>query len=257
MDIFVAIIFTVEESTGRKRKRDPWQYHVVWEEKETENKKICLKIGTVFLPKRPRKKKEWTKDSLQSYLYTLPVPQEDRYVYYYYEKEAAALLERQNDCLSTEWAFFLLSFYGISFDGLLLFEDPGICIGDWLFSFVRKTRYLGILTKDGERVEETVEQMYEEYGAMLHVYGKVSRCRFPDGCRTLFVVGEENFGLSPADVGENNVLLLMREDLSGSAAGSRIRSERMISIGRFLHRISASNFTSNTRKILYNRGNVV
>ena len=253
METYVAVTFTVEENTGRKRSRSPWQYHVEWEEKETGSGKDRLLLATVFLPDRPQKKKNWTKESLQSYLQSLPVPGESRYVYYYYAQAAAGLLGRQNDCLSTEWAFFLLTFYNISFEGLLLFEEPGVCTEDWFFSYAGNTRYLGILTRDTGRVEQLAEQLYEEYGAMLHIYAGVSHCRFRESCRTLLVMGEETYGLMPVYVGENNVLHLMRDDLSNSVQDSRIPPGRVISIGKFLHQISASN----TRKMLYNRGNVV
>lgn len=223
MEELTAIVFCMEETWGRAGKRAPWQYHVEWKEN----------IGKVYLPKLMQKKKEWTKEAFADYAGNLPIPGESSCVYYYYLPDAASFLQRKNDSLSADWARFLLHYYGIKTDALLLLEDTAVRGEDWLYDYAGDTRYMGILTDRPEEQDETADFLYEEYGIVLQVADRVGKWRIPGGTSCLFVAGEIWYGLRPADIGKKGTLLFMGAGGSRTFE-SRLPAERMISAERYL-----------------------
>ena len=63
MEELTVVVFYMEETWGWAEKRipwhfrarEPWQYHVEWEQEENSN------ISCEYKPERLHKKKEWTK----------------------------------------------------------------------------------------------------------------------------------------------------------------------------------------------------
>lgn len=109
MEELTVVVFYMEETWGRAEKRipwhfrarEPWQYHVEWEQEEIPH--LCR----VYLPERMQKKKEWTKDGFTSYMEGLPIPGESADVYYYYTKAAATFLHRKTTaCPRREHGFY-------------------------------------------------------------------------------------------------------------------------------------------------------
>lgn len=235
MEELTVVVFYMEETWGRADKRtlrhfrtgEPWQYHVEWEKEETPH--LCR----VYLPERMQKKKEWTKEGLASYTEGLPIPGESSDVYYYYTKAAATFLHRKNDSLSAEGARFLLRYYGIKTEALLLLEDTSVRGEDWLYDYAGDTRYMGILTDRPGEQEEVADFLCEEYGIVLQVADRVGKWHIPDNTSCLFVAGEKWYGLRPADIGQKGTLLFMGAGEERTFAG-RLPAERIISVKRYL-----------------------
>lgn len=100
------------------------------------------------------------------------------------------LLHRKNDSLSAEGAQFLLRYYGIKTEALLLLEDTAVRGEDWLYDYAGDTRYMGILTDRPGEQEEMADVLYEEYGIMLQVADRAGKWHIPDNTSCLFVAGE-------------------------------------------------------------------
>lgn len=99
-------------------------------------------------------------------------------------------LHRKNDSLSAEGARFLLRYYGIKTEALLLLEDTAVRGEDWLYDYARDTRYMGILTDRPGEQEEVADFLYEEYGIVLQVADRAGKWHIPDNTSCLFVAGE-------------------------------------------------------------------
>lgn len=237
MEEFTLVLFTMEDSYGRQKRKSCWQYHAekLYEECTKEPEDMLVRTILLHLPRLMQPKKEWTAAGLADYVRGLPVPGESPYVYYYYLPEAAVFLHRKKDCLSAEWARFLLRYYRIRTEALFVLEDTCVQGEDWLYRYARDTRYMGVVTEHPERQEETADFLQEEYGITLQVTDSAGKCRIPKGATCLYIAQEKLYGLRPADIREGDCVLLMGEGESNDRRfASRIPEERTVSVERYI-----------------------
>ncbi|MGN1148231.1 MAG: hypothetical protein ACI4TB_07395 [Lachnospiraceae bacterium] len=217
------VFFCVEkEGCGRIKRRGKWQYSIeesyvpcIFPVEAGADSRIKQLI--VHLPAYSYKKKEWTEDTLQSYLQGLAVPPESREVYYLYQEKAGELLHRRAEPLPVEWLFLLLSHYQIMFDALIVLHERELETEKLVTKYVKNTRYIGIVTQDAEEFAALKEMLLEEYGFLLDIASDIRRLCRPAAAETLIIAGENLYGITPARMPAECVWL------STDSTGSEVR----------------------------------
>ncbi|MBE5868279.1 MAG: hypothetical protein E7293_04870 [Lachnospiraceae bacterium] len=203
METMTVVFFYVSShASGRKKRK--WCYDVRRENTIEEN--IVFSRIQVFLPLFEKGKKRWTGKALSTYLDGLDIPQESRNVYYVPDEEAACMLERGTEPLSLEWILFLLAYYHLDFDGLLILQDREMDAEEMIRHFAPVTKYLGVITKQPEKWQDVAEELSEEYGFLLDVVTEFGGHHYR-GEKLLVVAGRENYQVSPDLIPEGSMWL--------------------------------------------------
>lgn len=231
------VFFCVEkEGCGRIKRRGKWQYsieesyvpHIFPSENGAGSR---IKRLIVHLPAYSCKKKEWTEDTLQSYLQELAVPPESRETYYLYQEEAGRLLHRKTEPLPVDWLLLLLAHYQITFDALIILHEREMETEKLVTKYVKSTRYIGILTRDADEFADLKEMLLEEYGFLLDIASDIRGLCRPVAAETLIIAGENLYGITPARMPADCVWL--STDATGSEVGklcSRARNVRYVDV---------------------------
>lgn len=221
MEELTVVIFLWDKAAlGKLKKRGIWQYHIEKQEIPCKEDKVIL--YKVCLPFYERKKKEWSEAGKKAYLAELSVPWESSTVLYLYEDGTEEFLGRREEVLSEEWIFFLLRYYGVWFDALLLLEDRELQTESFIRYFVENTRYIGILTENPGEFSELSEELLSEYGFLLDVAGDIRGLCIPSG-KKLLLAGENVHGITPATLPKNSVWLSI---LPNGGEGKRLCARR-------------------------------
>lgn len=176
-----------------------WRYEI-WENL-FQSRDFVLRTIQVGLPFWKEQDTMWSRERQKEYLLSMPLPSQGRKVCYMYDKEATILYGRKAEPLSLEWGVFLLKYYNLDFDGLVVFEDREIDAQELTLRFAPKIPYVGVVTKDRWRWEETEEFIACEYGYQIEVANTFTRLH-PKGKRLLIWSGEEIRGLTPLTIPE-------------------------------------------------------
>ena len=195
-EVTVVYFFMDMTAGGRLRRRGPWQYEV--KERSLQKKNCTVHVYSVKLPGLMQKRKPWREKEKQEYLKGLPVPGEGRETCYFYEDEAETFLGRKMEPPSEEWLHFLLHYYEIDFDALLILEERELETEVWVRQYAGGTRYIGILTADAGRYEELAEALWEEYGFLLEITGEAKSLHLPKKGTLLALGGTQLYGMVPS-----------------------------------------------------------
>lgn len=95
------------------------------------------------------------------------LPPEGRYVYYVTDRWAEKKLRRGREPIGMEWILFLISYYELMFDGLVLIQDRDMEAEELIRHFAPIVNYLGVVTDYFYDWEEVEESLSEEYGLVL------------------------------------------------------------------------------------------
>lgn len=230
----VVSFFMEPDACGRMKRRDPWQYHVEERDIVFEGETVCL--YKVYLPGYGRKKKPWRREEKDEYLRGLAVPKEGRSVCYLYGEGADTFLGRQQEILSFEWALFLLRFFKVQFEAMLILEDSAFLAEEWVRQFVRATRYVGILADRPENYEEFSEELFWEYGFIPQIDDACHKLHLPSG-KLLVVAAEKTYDVTPLRLPEGCVWLsLTPAFLEGKGICARTKGSTYLDICRFLRK---------------------
>lgn len=181
-----------------------WIY-VIEEEKLTCGE-YSIRHIRVELPFWKDKSTMWQQKEQKIYLQNLPIPSQGRRVCYVCDKEVSLLYGLEPDNLSLEWGLFMLQYYGIKFDGIVIFEDRESCVADLVLRFAPKMSYVGVVSGRRWRLEETENYVLEEYGYQIEVADTFTKLHPKEG-RLLIWTGDEMKGLTPLTLPQNSVWL--------------------------------------------------
>ncbi len=193
-----------ENCAGRLKRRGEWQYYVEKDIVTTPGGDLAL--YTVQIPAFFRKKKSWQDKMLHAYLGGLAVPNQEKYVLYVYEKQAAELLHTETAPLSEEWLFFLLRYYEPCFANLIILDSGKFRPKVIAHKYVRYVHYLGFATIEEEAGMELCEELSEEYGILPEMADSVKGLHPMPGSR-LIVAADNLYGVSPAWLNTETVWL--------------------------------------------------
>ncbi len=218
MEELAVVYFVMEkEGRGKKKRKSPWQYRT---EKTTvfcEDKAVLF--ITVYLPVFYYGKKKWTSEAWDAYMQELPVLQQGEKVYYLYEEEAEAFLHRKPEPLPLSWLLFLIGYYRLTFDSLILLADRDMDIETLTAGYVQKARYIGVATADSGMLEAYREVLSDEYGFILDVAEDYKSLHVPKKGQVLVIAGENLYGATPAVLPANCVWL---STAAGGISGRRL-----------------------------------
>lgn len=247
-EVTVVYFYMDMGASGRLRRRGPWQYGV--EERNLQKRNCIIHVYSVKLPGLLQKRKPWKEKEKQEYLRGLPAPGEGREICYFYEAEAEAFLGRRMEPPSEEWLLFLLRYYEVNFDALLILEDRELETEAWVRRYAGGTRYIGILTADAGRYEELTEALWEEYGFLLEVTGEAKGLHLPKKGTLLVLAGTELYGMTPSLLPPDTFWL---NAAAQTAAGRRIcaaaEKVRYLDRRRFLKEILSKDCIFKKRKL--------
>lgn len=202
MEVMTVVSFCV------KRSGVAWDRGWVYEVRE--EKIICgeyeVKHIRVDLPFWKKKDTLWQQEEQKSYLQMLPLPPQGGRVCYICDRETTLLYGFEPDTLSTEWGLYLLRYYKIDFDGLVVFEDREECASELALRFAPSTSYIGVVSARRWRLEETEDYILEEYGYQMEVADTFTKLHPKEG-RLLIWTGDEMKGLTPLTLPQNSVWL--------------------------------------------------
>lgn len=202
-DMIVVYFYLEQEAVGKERRRHPWKYNI--NRKTLVKEPVNVQLIRVFLPSHARKKKSWTSETWQEYWNGLPVPHQGRTVYYLFEEKVQQLLQWAVEPLPWEWVQFLMSFYQIHFDALVLLQDREMEAFQIVQHYAKDTYYLGVATSHPKEWEEMEEALSGEYGFLLDVSETLNGLHIPPKTRTLILAGEKVYGATPAMLPEGCV----------------------------------------------------
>ncbi len=225
-----------EEGRGKKRRRGKWEYHV--EKESLPVSESLLVLYTVFLPFFCYKKKEWTAERFSEYFKGLPIPPQSREVYYLYQEKAQNFLGVGAEPISHDWLLFLIKYYQVSFDALILLPDEEMETEDIIRRYVKNTRYIGIASEETEDILELRESLFQEYGCLIDVAADMKKLHIPAAGRKLAVAGEELYGAVPGLFKGAWVWISTNTDKKNAARlCARVENVRYIDMKTFLRGI--------------------
>lgn len=243
-DLTVVYFVMDKEAAARQHKRRPWQYRV--ESRIIVSKPAQVTLVRVYLPeyslkkmvfKRYCRKQAWTAGDWQQYWEGLPIPPEGREVYYYYEKQAQEFLGRRAEPLPWDWVLFLMAYYRVEFDALVLLQDRDMEAWQMVQEYAAVTRYLGVATSRPEDWQDMVESLSEEYGFLLDVSRSVKSLHIPLRGKTLVIAGEETYGAAPSSLPEGCIWISTdTEGGAGRNVCARVQDAEYIGMKRFLRK---------------------
>ncbi len=211
-----------------------WRYEV--EHTLFSSETHCLRYIAVGLPFWERVDTMWKIQGQKEYLQKMPVPVEGRRVCYVCDREVSVLYGLRPGCFSLEWGMFLLDFYRLSFDGLVVFEDREMDAQDLVLRFAPCLPYVGVVTPHQWRWEEVAEYIHEEYGYQVELASTFTKLH-PKAKRLLLWTGEDMRGLSPLTIPQGSIWLNSRCDRAFGqfACDGRKRKIKVLNITDFLH----------------------
>lgn len=202
-----------------------WRYEK-WERLFCKGE-YALRYIQVGLPFWKEKDTMWQGGEQAKYLQALPVPEQGRRVCYMRDRETSILYGLIPDNLSVEWGLFLLRYYQATFDAVVIFEDRENQAQELARRFAPGCLYVGVVTNERWRWEETEEYILEEYGYQIEI-----ACSFaslhPKGKRLMIWSGSEIRGLTPLTIPEESIWL----DTTVGARESMFRRMRNKKINR-------------------------
>ncbi|MBQ9122795.1 MAG: hypothetical protein IJY10_04795 [Lachnospiraceae bacterium] len=225
-----------------------WKYQI-WENAFT-GQGYSLRYMQVGLPFWERKDTLWTAKGQEEYYAALPVPLEGRSVCYVYDSEAKILFGKRQQNLSAEWGLFLLEYYGISFEGMILFEDRQMDAQDLALQFAPFTPYVGVVTPKEWHWEEVSEYIQEEYGYEVEVASTFTRLH-PGKGTILLWSGEERRGLSPLNIPRESVWLDTCCDRTNRDFLQAIRKKKInyLNLWRFLREFGGTSCNVSGKRV--------
>ena len=179
-----------------------WLFELREDQLECEG--YSLKLIHVGLPFWKKEDTMWQKGEQKVYLQMLPIPSQGRTVCYVCDREAMLLYEFTPDNLSVEWGLFLLRYYRVDFDGVVIFEDREGNASELVLEFAPRISYVGVVSRHRWRLEPIEEYVLEEYGYQIEVADTFSKLH-PRGERLLLWTGDEMHGLTPLTVPKNSM----------------------------------------------------
>lgn len=243
-DLTVVYFVMDKEAAARQRGRGPWQYRVDTAVIVREPAQVTL--TRVYLPEYSLKKmvfnrycrrQAWTAGDWQKYWEGLPIPPEGRETYYFYEKQAQEFLGRRAEPLPWEWVLFLMAYYRVEFDALVILQDRDMEAWQMVQEYAAGTRYLGVATSRPGDWQDMTESLSEEYGFWLDVSRNVKNLHIPLHGKALVIAGEETYGAAPLFLPEG--LIWISTDTEGGAGRNvcaRIQGAEYIGMKRFLRK---------------------
>ena len=125
------------------------------------------------------------------------------------------MYELEPDNLSLEWGLFLLKYYHVNFDSVVVFEDREGCASELVLRFAPKITYVGVVTGQRWRLEKIEDYVFKEYGYQIEVAETFSKLH-PMGKKILLWSGDVIRGLTPLTLPVNSVWMdasrKMRQD---------------------------------------------
>ncbi len=231
----LAVVYFVMEKDGRgkTKRKGIWQYHVDQKEISCAGRRVFF--IKVYLPAFYYKKKMWTSETITAYMKELPIPLQGEKAYYLYHEEVKDFLHRTAEPLPLFWIRFLIQYYSITFDALVLLDDREMEIEELVAEYVPKSRYIGIATDNREAYETIKEELLEEYGFLLDVSTDYKGLHVPKKEKVLVVAGENIYGMTPAMVpGACNWISMATEGISGRRLCARTKDVRFLDMKCFL-----------------------
>lgn len=232
MEEMTIVYFIVDkEGRGRHKRRGEWQYYL--DSGAIYTKAGPVKVIRVRLPAYCYRKKRWKRADWTAYLRGLSVPPEGREVTYLFSEEAAAILQRTEEPLSLEWLLFLIDRYHIAFDALVLLADREMETEALIAHYVRKARYIGVVTENQEEFEDQQEELLSEYGFLLDVSASIRELRIPMGGKLLIIAGCKLYDAAPLKLPEGIWLSMDTPGEAGKGLCARAKEMRYIGMHSF------------------------
>ncbi len=231
------IYFALDQTAvGRKKRRGDWIYHT--EQRKVQCGSEYFTVIIVYLPVFCRKKKKWNEKEWLAYFHGIPIPEENSRIRYHWQEETNVFMGRSMEPLSSDWIFFLLSYYRISFTKLVILDDRDMPTEELVQFFVTRTRSIQVVTGDRAQYEELSEALYQEFGFLLSPVENVGQLHLTDDTRKelskgieeklLVIAGKNLWQLSPSMLPKGTIWLSTETENTNENRISRRADIQMI-----------------------------
>ena len=230
-EMTVVSFFVNREGVAREKN---WRYEI-WENM-FRSQEFEMRYIQVWLPFWREKDTMWTSETQKEYLMSMPIPPQGRKVCYICDKETSILFGLKPEPFSLEWGLFLLEYYKVDFDSLVVFEDRELDAQELVLRFAPRIPYVGVVTKERWRWEEVEEYIASEYGYQIEVGSTFTKLH-PQGEKLLIWSGDEIRGLSPLTIPSGCVWLDESSGMGQShfAMSNYKKKINRLNLEKFLH----------------------
>ncbi len=228
-NLSVVCFFMNLEGNGKRRRKDPWEYHI---EKSFLRGKDELPLWKVYLPAYSYKKKPWKRQDWNNYMQGMQeVPAESGGVCYLLDKEVQHFLGREQEPLSYEWLIYLIEHMQVAFDALVIFQDRELEAQRIVERYASTAKYLGVVTSNEGEWKDMEEYLAEEYGFMLEIADNLKGLHIPEKSKLLTIAGEKLYGTTPLSIPKESVWISTQvENEESKRLCARGKEIRFISI---------------------------